>query len=254
MIGSRSRYSLAQFLELHERDLVVALVSKHGISLSFEEKSLLAELTGCVRSASDEKLLSLVEEIARTAGDLRARVIPKYRHDERFSDLCRCLQLDGYIVEGKNLTQADPSISDAPALDDDLLQELKSSGLFDADEIAERINASSESFRSSPPNYNACLNDIRVALETLVRAIAATRQSADSPSYEQTKWGSVIAFLKAVRFITQEEEKGLAGVYGFVSPGSHRPVGLSEEQMTRLGRSLALGMCWFLVKSYRATP
>jgi hypothetical protein len=232
----------------------VALVSKHGISLSFEEKSLLAELTGCVRSASDEKLLSLVEEIARTAGDLRARVIPKYRHDERFSDLCRCLQLDGYIVEGKNLTQADPSISDAPALDDDLLQELKSSGLFDADEIAERINASSESFRSSPPNYNACLNDIRVALETLVRAIAATRQSADSPSYEQTKWGSVIAFLKAVRFITQEEEKGLAGVYGFVSPGSHRPVGLSEEQMTRLGRSLALGMCWFLVKSYRATP
>ncbi|WP_287652573.1 hypothetical protein [Accumulibacter sp.] len=232
----------------------MALVSKHGISLSFEEKSLLAELTGCVRSASDEKLLSLVEEIARTAGDLRARVIPKYRHDERFSDLCRCLQLDGYIVEGKNLTQADPSISDAPALDDDLLQELKSSGLFDADEIAERINASSESFRSSPPNYNACLNDIRVALETLVRAIAATRQSADSPSYEQTKWGSVIAFLKAVRFITQEEEKGLAGVYGFVSPGSHRPVGLSEEQMTRLGRSLALGMCWFLVKSYRATP
>ena len=91
MIGSRSRYSLAQFLELHERDLVVTLVSKHGISLSFEEKSLLAELTGCVRSASDEKLLSLVEEIARTAGDLRARVIPKYRHDERFSYLCRSL-------------------------------------------------------------------------------------------------------------------------------------------------------------------
>lgn len=254
MIGSRTRYSLAQFLELHETDFVVVLVSKHDINFSVEEGRLLTELTGCLRSASDEKLLSLVEEIARTAGDLRARVTPKYRHDERFSDLCRCLQLDGYIVEGKNLTQTDPSISDAPPLDDELLQELKSSGLPDAVEIAEKINASSESFRSSPPNYNACLNDIRVALETLARAIATTQQSDGSPSYEQTKWGSVLGFLKAVRFITQEEEKGLAGVYGFISPGSHRPVGISEEQMARLGRSLALGMCWFLVKSYRATP
>lgn len=254
MIGSRTRYSLAQFLELHEIAFVVVLVSKHGIRISVEAGRLLTELTGCLRCASEEQLLSLVEEIARTSGDLRARVNQKFRHDERFSDLCRCLNLDGYIVEGKNLTQTDPSISDAPSLDDDLLQELKTSGLSDAEEIAKRINASSESFRSSPPNYNACLNDIRVAIETLARAIAATQQSSSSPSYEQTKWGSVLGFLKAVGFITQEEEKGLAGVYGFVSPGSHRPVGVSEEQMARLGRSLALSMCWFLVKSYRAAP
>jgi len=254
MIGSRTRYSLAQFLELHETAFAVVLVSKHGIRISVEDGKLLTELAGCLRSASDERLLPLVEEIVRTGGDLRARVNPKYRYDERFSDLCRCLQLDGYLVEGKNLTQTDPSISDAPSLDDDLLQELKASGLSDAEEIAQKINASSESFRSSPPNYNACLNDIRVALETLVRAIATTQQSPSSPTYEQTKWGSVLGFLKAVGFITQEEEKGLAGVYGFVSPGSHRPVGISEEQMARLGRSLALGMCWFLVKTYRAAP
>lgn len=254
MIGYRTRCSLAQFLELHETAFIVVLVSKHDILISVEEARLLTEVAECLRSASDEKLLSLIEEIARTAGDLRARVNPKYRHDERFSDLCRCLQLDGYIVENANLTQTDPSISDAPSLDDDLLQELKASGLSDVAEIAKKIDASSDSFRSSPPNYNACLNDIRIALETLVRAIATTQQSTGSPSYEQTKWGSVLGFLKAVGFITQEEEKGLAGVYGFVSPGSHRPVGISEEEMARLGRSLALSMCWFLVKSYRAAP
>jgi hypothetical protein len=252
MIGSRTRYSLAQFLELHETAFVVVLVSKRGIRISVEDGRLLAGLTGCFSSANDEKLLSLVEEIARTGGDLRARVNPKYRYDERFADLCRCLQLDGYLLEGKNLTQTDPSIGDAPSLDDDLLQELNASGLSNAEEIAGKINASSESFRSSPPNYNACLNDVRVALETLARAIATTQQSANSQFYEPTKWGSVLSFLKAVGFITEEEEKGLAGVYGFVSPGSHRPVGISEEQMARLGRSLALGMCWFLVKSYRA--
>ena len=84
----------------------------------------------------------------------------------------------------------------------------------------------------------------------MARSIAVTLQTGDTPSFDQTKWGSVIGFLRQVEFITQEEEKGLAGVYGFVSPGSHRPLGIPEEQMARLGRSLALGMCWFLVKSY----
>ena len=229
-------------------------MNKHDIPSSIDDGMLLKDVLRFLNSVNGEEVLSLLEEIVRTNGDLRARVHPKYRYDERFSDLCRCLRLDGYLVEGISLTQTDPSISDARPLDDDLLQELKFSGLPNVVEIAKKINASSESFRSSPPNYNACLNDIRVALETLARGIATTQQSTGSPSYDQTKWGSVLGFLKAVRFITQEEEKGLAGVYGFISPGSHRPVGISEEQMARLGRSLALGMCWFLVKIYRARP
>ncbi len=252
MIGSRTRYSLAQFLELHETAFVVVLLGKHDLRTSVEDGRLLTDVLQSLRSAADEKILSLLDEIARTSGDLRVRISPKYRHDERFSDLCRCLQLDGYVIENKKISQTDPSISDAPPLEDELIEALKASGLSGADEIAKKINNSSDSFRSSPPNYNACLNDIRVALETLARAIAITQQLGGSPTYDQSKWGSVISFLKQVEFITQEEEKGLAGVYGFVSPGSHRPVGISEEQMARLGRSLALGMCWFLVKSYQS--
>lgn len=251
MIGSRTRYSLAQFLELHQPDFVVVLLGKHEMRSSVEDGQFLTDVLRSLRSAADEKVISLLEEIARTTGDLRARINPKYRYDERFSDLCRCLQLDGYIVENKRIVQTDPSIGDAPPLEDDLIEALKASGLSEADTIAKKINDSSESFRSSPPNYNACLNDIRVALESLARAIAVTRQAADTPSFDQTKWGSVIGFLRQVEFITQEEEKGLAGVYGFVSPGSHRPLGIPEEQMARLGRSLALGMCWFLVKGYQ---
>lgn len=253
MIGYRTRYSLAQFLELHEAPFVIVLASKHGIRISIEDGHLLSGLTSCLRYANDDQILSLVEEIVRTESDLRARVEKKYRHEDRFGDLRRCLQLDGYIIENKRLTQADPSISDAPSLDDDLLLELQASGLSDVEEIVAKINSSSGLFRASPPNYNACLNDIRIALETLAKAIAVAQQTASSPNYENTRWGSAIGFLQKVGFITQEEEKGLAGVYGFVSPGSHRSVGLSEEQMARLGRSLALGMCWFLVKSYRVT-
>jgi hypothetical protein len=54
--------------------------------------------------------------------------------------------------------------------------------------------------------------------------------------------------------ITQEQERGLTGVYGFVSPGAHRPIGISEEQMTWLGRSLAMSMSWFLLKRHRGGP
>ena len=157
MIGSRSRHSLAQYLELYATDFVVVLVSKHGMRISIGNGSVLFDLNNCLRSASNEHLLSLVEEIARTSGDLRSRVNPKYRYDERFSDLSRCLQLDGYLLEGKALTQTDPSIGDGPPLNDDLLNELNASGLPDAEKIAGKINVSSESFRSSPPNYNACV-------------------------------------------------------------------------------------------------
>ena len=66
------------------------------------------------------------------------------------------------------------------------------------------------------------------------------------------KWGSIIEYLRASGLITIEEERGLAGVFGFVSPGSHRPLGLSDQELARLGRSFASGMCWFLIKKYRA--
>lgn len=252
MIGSRTRYSLAQYLELHEIHVVAVLLGKHQLPSSLGHDRTLVDILQSIRNASDDELLSLLEEVIRTSGDLRARIRPRYRHDERFSDLSRCLQLDGYVIEGTKLMQNDPSISDAPPLEDDLLKELRASGLADAATVAKKISDSSESFRSSPPNYNACLNDIRVALETLARSIASTRQAPNIQTYDQTKWGSIVNFLRQVEFITTEEEKGLVGVYGFVSPGSHRALGIPEEQMARLGRSLALGMCWFLIKSYQS--
>ncbi|MEW6645856.1 MAG: hypothetical protein AB1450_01480 [Pseudomonadota bacterium] len=253
MIGTRARYSLAQFLELYEVGFVVVLLGKHGMHASVENGRLLSDVLQSLRSATDAETLSLLDEIARTSGDLRTRVSPRYRYDERFSDLCRCLELDGYVIDQKRVVQTDPSVSDAPPLEDDLIDALKVSGLDDALAIVSKIDASSESFRSSPPNYNACLNDIRIALETLAKSIAEKGESQTAPPYDKTKWGSVISFLRQVGFITHEEEKGLAGVYGFISPGSHRPIGISEEQMARLGRSLALSMCWFLVKTHEGS-
>lgn len=65
--------------------------------------------------------------------------------------------------------------------------------------------------------------------------------------------GEVVTFLRVHGEISVEQEKGLAGVFGFLSPGAHRPVGIPEDQMTRLGRSFALNICWFLLKNRLAT-
>jgi hypothetical protein len=53
-----------------------------------------------------------------------------------------------------------------------------------------------------------------------------------------------------VGFLSPKEETGIAGVYAFVSPGAHVPVGLSEEEVVRLGRTMIAAMCYFLVKRY----
>jgi hypothetical protein len=76
------------------------------------------------------------------------------------------------------------------------------------------------------------------------------RREQHAGNFEEKKWGSVLAYLRGSDFITEDEEKGLAGVFGFVSPGSHRSLGLSEMEMARLGRSFVLGMCWFLVRRF----
>ncbi|MES2251381.1 MAG: hypothetical protein V4645_29205 [Pseudomonadota bacterium] len=252
MIGSRTRHSLAQFLELQQPATSIVLLSKYGIEhLSLSPGLLLYELLDAVRDLDERTLMLVVAEVVATQGDLRARVNPKHRFDERMHDLKQCLLLDGYAVESGKLVQIDPSITDAAPLEDDLITALQASGTPRTQEIIGKIGDSAQAFRATPPDYNAALVNARVALETLAVDVAADVASRlPSPAtYNVSKWGEVLAFLRSSGEVTVEEEKGLAGVFGFLSPGAHRPVGIPEDQMTRLGRSFALNMCWFLLKN-----
>jgi hypothetical protein len=56
--------------------------------------------------------------------------------------------------------------------------------------------------------------------------------------------------LRTSGLITTEEEKVLAGVYGFLSAGAHQPIGFTAQEMARYGRSLAAYMSYFLIKRY----
>lgn len=254
MIGQRTRYSLAQLLEQQETARVVTLIAKHGGQISLNHGTVLHDLVNALRGLNDRQTMAVMAEVIATSGDLRFRVNPKYRFDERMRDLTQCLALDGYRVDDTKLSQTDPSIEDAAPIDDDLISALKTSGAYRSAEIILKIEDSAAAFRSTPPDYNASLVNARVALETLAgdvaQDVAAVAGTTPLP-YDPAKWGEVISYLRKSGEITVEEEKGLAGVFSLLSAGAHRPVagGIPESQMTRLGRSFALNMCWFLLQN-----
>jgi len=257
MISQRTVLSLVQYLALHDRAYVGLIFKKHGLPYSDQvackelyAQELLDVLSEATAKATEDQIHAVLSEIVRTKNDLRSRVTPRCRHYERFSDLERCLLLDGYTIKGDELVPQDPTILETPSVEDDLTHALKGCGLPDAGAVVQKLADSAEAFRRSPPNYNASLNDARVAIQTLAMSIAITRLPKRPGIFEEKKWGSVLAYLRSSGFINEDEEKGLAGVFGFVSPGSHLPLGLSEMEMARLGRSFVSGMCWFLVKRF----
>ena len=220
---------------------------KHGID---EDIRTLDRLVATVEEAQPSQLHSLLSEIIRTQGDLRNRVAPRYRYDERWRDLEFCLLLDGYKVERGQLVAIDPTIDGTEPLDDDLTALLRESALPEADSVIGMLGSSTDAFRKEPPDVNACLAEARVALETTAKDIARVRRQSHPRNYDESSWGGILGYLQKSDFVTREEEKGLAGVYGFVSPGAHRPVEPDELEMARLGRSLSIGMLYFLVKRY----
>ncbi len=252
MIGLRTRHSFAQFLELQEPAVSIVLLGKYGVAhLSLTSSQLLSQLNNIARGLDDQTIMLVLSEVVSTAGDLRSRVNPKYRFDERMHDLTQCLLLDGYAIESKKLIQTDPSVGEAAPVEDDLVEALRNCTAPQREDIISKINDSAQAFRATPPDFNAALVNVRVALETLAADVAAdvAYYFPNPATYDPAKWGSVIEFLRKCDEITLEEERGLAGVFGFLSPGAHRPVGISQDQMTRLGRSFALNMCWFLLKN-----
>lgn len=263
-LSQRSKLSLCQFLTLFSRDDLVLLLGKYELARNQLEKlellgdSLAAALKNTVLRASASQLEGLVQELARTCYSMRISVSPRRCFDDRWNDLRRCLALDGYTKERDEydvgldrFVPIEPSIEGAGAVEDDLTRELRRSGLPDTEGIIQVLEGSASSFRSG--DFNGCLNNARVALETMAKSIAYQLPQNHPGSFDEARWGQVIAYLRTSGFITKQQEHGFTGVFGLISPGSHTPIGFNEEEFARLGRGLALSMSYFLVKQFNST-
>jgi hypothetical protein len=245
-LSRRSRLSLAQYLTLQPDDPLDVLLKKYDLPHGWPPSENIGQL--CTQ-AEEHALLAVLDEVSRTSGDLRSHVNPKYQYDERASDLVRCLELDGYRLTRDGLQQIEPTLEGQVVYEDDLSRALRACNLPEAGEVQAALDQSAEAFRRQPQDFNASLTLARIALQTLATSIATTRAEG-AVGFDPTKWGQVVANLRTSGFITEPEEKGLAGVFTFVSPGAHQHIAVSQEEMTRLGRSMVISMCYFLVKTY----
>jgi PAS domain-containing protein len=257
VIGTRSRASLSQYLERQQLDRTELILNKYGIDTpEFEAGygrpvlSLLGKIHQWLRDATSESIEQVLVEIVRTERSFYyARTSNAQVYQERYQDLTACLALDGYVVREGEFLQAEPNLDAAP-LEDDLTRELQRSGLPDADDILQRLSSSAEDFRRTPPDLNGSLTNARVALQTLGNNISVQRAASRPAGFDETKWGQVVTHLRTAGVISTDEEKGIAGVFSFVSPGAHNILGVSETEMVRLGRSLVVTMCYFLTKRW----
>lgn len=261
-ISKRSRLSLSQFLPLLGRERIGIVFEKYNVSAdevsgNWRNPSFEEAVANAVLGATDAQVAEIVQELARTGGAIWSQVSPKVRYDEPWKDLELCLLLDN-IVRAKDeygqdlgyFIPTEPAIDGVQPVDDDLTSELKRSELEGIDTVLGMIEESANAFRVG--NKNACLNAARVALETLARIIAVRRHATYPRDFAEDKWGQVVAYLRTSGFIDQNEEAGLTGVYSFISAGSHVPLGISDLEFARLGRTLAFSCCYFLAKAAKA--
>ncbi len=264
--GSRATRALAQRIDgrtvaCEQRDLdrygrIVAECRQDGRNLNawlVAEGWALAyrRYSRAIVPASTSQLEGLIQELARTLESMRTGVSPRYRFDERWTDLRLCLELDGYTEERDQFDEVqarfipiEPNIGGAATVEDELTKELRRSGLPDVEGILQVLDRSGSAFRNG--DFNGCLNNARVALQTLATLIACERRQDHAGEFDESKWGQVIAYLRTSGFISQQQEHGLAGVFGLISPGSHAPIGFDEEEFARLGRGLAVSIIYFL--------
>ena len=174
----------------------------------------------------------------------RNKINPKYTFDERWSDFEKCLFLDGYKIQNNAIILIEPTIDGVVAFEDELTNELINSTFLKKDEVKNLINESAEAFRNS--DFNQCLSKARIALETIVRTIAI-----DKYNNSNDNWGNALSKLRTENFITQKEEELMGKLYGFISDGSHIPLGFTQEEYARYSRNLVMSKCYYIIKKYK---
>ena len=242
IINLRTKISLSQLLDLFKYDLNNLLLEKHAL------EHYCTNITDLKDAIQDENLESLIQEVISTQRDLRSRVTPKYKFDERWADFEKCLLLDGYkITESNSIVSIEPTIDGVIATEDDLTLELRKSSLSKREEITELLIESANAFKNTSPDYNQCLSKARIALETIVR-----NKVKDEDGTDET-WGRSLNILKTKGFLTNQEEQAISSTYTFVSDGSHIPLGFTEEEYTRYGRNLLMTVCYYIIKKQNSS-
>ena len=215
-LSNRTKISLVQLLDVFEKVEVKILFIKYSISSNCRNTE---DIKHAVLS---NNLQELIKELILAKQTFRNKITPKYTFEERWNDFEKCLFLDGYKIQNNAIILIEPTIDGVVTFEDELTSELISSTFSKKEEVKNLINESAEAFKNS--DFNQCLSKARISLETIVRTIAIDKYNFND------SWGNALSKLKTESFITQKEEELMAKLYGFISDGSHIPLGFTEEE------------------------
>ena len=250
--GRQTIGSVAQLLAALSADAVDVLLYKHlGVYGDHYGYGMRGYLEG-LKDADADSVTQLVSELIRESATIRANALSKYVFDGRLRELERWLLHDGWAVEDGRLVRLAPGAEEVTGVRDRLLEDFEASDLDEDGAIRKCIEDAADSFVKEPPDYNDSATKIRIALETTARR-AATRLAAKGATvYAKDSWGKALEYLRQNGVLGTAEEETVARVYTFISPGTHVPTGVTEEEWARLARTFGLGACYFLLKKYQA--
>lgn len=241
ILSNRTKISLSQFLQMFGIPHINELFDKYDI----ESISYKSYISYRIKQTDSDKISELVREIISTSCSLNNREYLCNFHDnwggfeQRLNDLSKCLFLDGYKAVKDKLIKIEPNIEGVIAFDDELTNELRSCGLSSRQDIIDCIENSAKHFRNG--EFDSCLSQARVALETLVRKIASEKFGKDGD------WQGAISVLEG-NALNEKEKWLIKNTYSFISEACHNP--LNDEEYARFGRNLAISMCYYLSKKY----
>lgn len=226
--------SIGQVLGSLLGDGAGVLIYKH---LGLRPQELTRGVLGYVEaleSADPAAVNELLKEMVREASAIRSGAPTKYVFDGHWRELERWLLHDGWLIEDRQLVRVAPAVEEATGVRDALIEELAASQLDQDRGIRTRIEDAAQAFVREPPDFNASVTNVRIALETTARRAATFRSRHGGPPYPTDSWGAALAYLRNVGVLTLDEEQVLARVYTFISPGAHVPAGITEEEWARL--------------------
>lgn len=253
-LSRQSLSSVAEVLGALSWDSAALLLYKH-LEIRMEEvgHGAMGRLQA-LEGAPPEGVWSLVSELARETAAIRAGAPTKYVFDGRWREVQRWLLHDGWTVESGELVRIAPAAEEATGIRDALIETLAASDLDWDTGIRTSIKKASEAFVREPPDYNASVTNVRIALETTARRAATARAAAGGPPYPNDSWGLALAYLRSTGVLTVQEEEVLARLYTFTSPAAHVPTGITQEEWARLARTFGLGACFFILRKHQAPP
>lgn len=242
ILNLRTKISLSQLLDIFEDKEINILFEKYSLPHNIHNITEIKDIL--IR----QNIIPVVQEVVSTQRELRSRISPKYKFDDRWNDFEKCLLLDGYKINAENIIiSIEPSVEGIVAMEDELVNEITQSTLSDKEGIIQLIKESEDAFKNAIPDYNGCLSKSRITFETIIR------NKVEDDTGTNVSWGRSLNILRGNGFITENEEKTLSSIYTLVSDGSHKPMGFTDEEYARYGRNLIMTTCYYIIKKQNSS-